>query len=161
MLFRSYNSFRVDGIVVDARRALSLVAVDLAADLPRGVSVRGEAAIASVELPPSLGELLGTRQWGVHVDVVVPVLRLARGVFAGGVLNVTARAEHVDFNVGRFSSTGGLIGDDRSAITTGLSFRPTGGSAFKLQYRREWAHDLVRNAATRSAVVQAGIATYF
>ena len=157
----TYNSFRVDGIVVDARRALSLVAVDLAADLPRGVNVRGEAAIASVELPPSLGELLGTRQWGVHVDVVVPVLRLARGTFSGGVLNVTARAEHVDFNVGRFSSTGGLIGDDRSAITTGLSFRPTGGSAFKLQYRREWAHDLVRNTATRSAVVQAGIATYF
>ena len=157
----TYNNFRVDGMTVDARRALSLVAVDIATALPRGVSVRGEAALARVELPPSLGEVLGARQWGVHVDLVAPVLRLTRGSFSGAVLNLTARLEHVDFNAGRFTSTGGLIGDDRSAITTGLSFRPTAGSAFKLQYRREWAHDLVRNAATRSAVVQAGLATYF
>lgn len=157
----TYNSFRVGGVNVDARRALSLVAVDVATELPRGVSVRGEAALARVELPASLGELLGARQWGVHLDLIAPVLNVRRGSFSGAVLNVTARLEHVDFNAGRFTSTGGLIGDDRSAITTGLSFRPTPASAFKLQYRREWAHDLVRNAATRSAVVQAGVATYF
>jgi hypothetical protein len=157
----TYNSFRVDGATVDARRSLSIVALDLATELPGGVSMRGEAALAGIELPPALDEVLGARQWGFHLDVVAPVLRFTRGNFAGAVLNATARAEHVDFNVGRFSSTGGLIGDDRSAMTAGLSFRPAAGSAFKLQYRREWAHDLLRNAATRSAVVQAGLATYF
>jgi hypothetical protein len=157
----TWNTFRLDGAEVDERRGLSLVALDIATTLPRGITVRGEAAMARIELPPSLDELMGSSQWGMHVDVVAPVMRFDRGVFPGAVLNLTTRLEHIDLNVGRFDATGGLIGHDRSAITLGASFRPTAGTAFKVNYRREWAHDLLRNAAARSGALQFGIASYF
>lgn len=157
----TYNTFRLDGAAVDDRRGLTLAAFDLSTALPRDITVRGEAALARIDLPPGLQDLLGSTQWGAHVDLVAPVLRFARGTFPGGVISLTARLEHVDFNVGRFASTDGLIGDDRSAITVGASFRPVSGTVFKLNYRRDWAHDLLRNAATRSGALQAGLASYF
>ena len=156
-----YNRFRSEGAVVDERRSLSLVAFDAQGELPRGITLRGEVAFARIELPPSVTEMLGGRQWGFHLDAVAPMHRFARGPFEGGVINATARLEHVDLNVGRFSSTGGMIGDDRSAMTLGVSFRPAAGTVFRANYRREWAHDLFRNAAARSGAFQAGLATYF
>lgn len=157
----TYNTFRLDGIAIDERRGLSLFALDISTALPQGIELRGEAALAGVELPEGTSDLLADRQWGAHLDVIVPVLRLSRGAFRGGVLNVTARLEHVDLNVGRFASTGLLIGDDRSAITVGASFRPVPGSVLKLNYRREWEHDIPRNAATRTGSLQIGVASYF
>ncbi len=157
----TYNVFRIDGIAVDDRRGLSIAAFDLSTDLPRGITMRGEVAMAQVDLPPSLDELHGARQWGAHLDLVAPVWRADRGALRGSVLSLTARLEHVDLNVGRFRATGQLIGDDRSAIVLGASLRPTAGTAFKLNMRREWAHDLLRNAAVRGGAVQVGVASYF
>lgn len=157
----TYNTFRLDGVEIDERRGLSLLAVDVSTLLPRAIEVRGEAALARIELPRGMGEVLGHKQWGAHLDVIVPVLRLPSGPFRGGTVSLTTRLEYVDFNVGRFASTGGVIGDDRMAITLGASFRPVAGTVLKLNYRREWAHDLLRNAATRSGALQLGVATYF
>lgn len=157
----TYNMFRVDGVAVDARRGLSLAALDLSTELPRGITLRGEAALARIELPPSLADVNGARQWGVHVDLVAPVWRPERGVLRGSVLSLSTRLEHIDLNVGRFDATAQLIGDDRSAIVLGVSLRPTAGTLFKMNYRREWAHDLLRNAAARSAALQFGLASYF
>ena len=156
-----YNVFRADGAAVDRRRALAIVAFDASAELAGGIAVRGEVAHVRVELPASLVDLHGARQWGMHVDLVYPLLTVRDGAMSGGVVNLTARVEHVDLNVGRFASTGDLIGDDRSAITLGASYRPVSGTVFKVNYRREWARDLLRNAATRSGALQVGIATYF
>jgi hypothetical protein len=157
----TYNTFRRDGVEIDVRRGLSLLAVDVSTVLPRAIEVRGEAALARIELAPGIVEVVGDEQWGAHVDVIVPVFRVAGGPFRGGTVNLTTRLEFVDFNVGRFASTGGVIGDDRTAVTLGASFRPVAGAVLKLNYRREWAHDLLRNAATRSGALQLGVATYF
>jgi len=157
----TYNTFRRDGVEIDVRRGLSLLAVDVSTVLPRATEVRGEAALARIELAPGIVEVVGDEQWGAHVDVIVPVFRVAGGPFRGGTVNLTTRLEFVDFNVGRFASTGGVIGDDRTAVTLGASFRPVAGAVLKLNYRREWAHDLLRNAATRSGALQLGVATYF
>ena len=157
----TYNRFRLDGMAVDDRRDLAITAVDLAASLPRGITLRGEAALARVELPGGITDLLGARQWGAHLDLVAPVWRAERGMLRGSVLAVTTRLEHVDRNVGRFDATGQLIGDDLSAIVLGASLRPAAGTVLKVNFRREWAHDLLRNAATRRAALQMGIASYF
>ncbi|MDX2183411.1 MAG: hypothetical protein SFW08_05440 [Gemmatimonadaceae bacterium] len=157
----TYNTFRLDGVEIDERRGLSLLAVDVSTLLPRAIEVRGEAAFARIELPRGMGEVLGNKQWGAYLDVIAPVLRLPSGPFRGGTVSLTTRLEYVDFNVGRFASTGGVIGDDRMAMTLGASFRPVAGTVLKLNYRREWAHDLLRNAATRSGALQLGVATYF
>lgn len=157
----TYNTFRLDGIEVDARRGLSLLALDVSTAIPGGIEVRGEAALARIDLPPGLSELLGAKQWGAHLDLVKPVLRFTRGTLRGGKINLTTRLEYVDFNVGRFASTGGIIGDDRAAVTLGTSFWPVPGTVVKVNYRREWAHDLLRNAATRTGALQVGVAAYF
>jgi len=157
----TYNTFRVDGMAVDARRDLAITAVDLAASLPRGITLRGEAALARVDLPDGLTDLLGSRQWGIHLDLVAPVWRAERGVLRGSILSVTTRLEHVDRNVGRFDATGQLIGDDLGAIVLGASLRPAAGTVLKVNLRREWSHDLLRNAASRRAALQFGIASYF
>lgn len=157
----TYNTFRLDGVEIDERRGLSLLAIDVSTVLPRAIEVRGEAALSRIELAPGMVEVLGDEQWGAHVDVIVPVFRVAGGPFRGGTVNLTTRLEFVDFNVGRFASTGGVIGDDRTAVTLGASVRPVAGAVLKLNYRREWARDLLRNAATRSGALQLGVATYF
>jgi hypothetical protein len=129
--------------------------------LPRGITLRGEAALARVDLPDGLTDLLGSRQWGIHLDLVAPVWRAERGVLRGSILSVTTRLEHVDRNVGRFDATGQLIGDDLGAIVLGASLRPAAGTVLKVNLRREWSHDLLRNAASRRAALQFGIASYF
>lgn len=157
----AYNTFRLEGVAVDDRRSLSLMALDLATTLPRGITLRGEAAFARIDLPPSLRDLQGDRQWGAHVDLVAPVWTGQGGLLRGAVLSLTTRLEHIDLNVGRFATTGQLIGDDRSALVLGTSLRPAAGTVFKVNYRREWSHDLLRNAAARSGALQFGIASYF
>lgn len=157
----TYNSFRVDGMAVDDRRDLAITALDLAVSLPGGITLRGEAALARIELPGGLTDLLGARQWGAHLDLVAPVWRAERGVLRGSVLAIITRLEHVDRNVGRFDATGQLIGDDISAVVFGASLRPAAGTVLKVNLRREWAHDLLRNAAARRAALQVGLASYF
>ena len=76
-------------------------------------------------------------------------------------LSAALRLEHVDFNVGSFSSTGQRIFDEVTAIVPGLSFRPTAGTVFKANYRRHWTRDLLGNPTTRMGGYQVGFATYF
>lgn len=155
-----YNSFREDGVDIEPRRRLSLAAVDFATSVG-ALSVRGEVARSRIDVPPSLDELFGSRQWGGHVDLVLPVLRRRMLGSPNAVLNVALRLEHVDYNIGRFSSTGRRIGDEVTAIVPGISFRPTAGTVFKANYRRHRSRDLVGNAPARLGGYQVGFATYF
>lgn len=155
-----YNSFRNDGIDVDRRRRLSIAAIDLATSLGP-LSLRGEAATTHVDLPASLAELFGHRQWGAHLDAVLPVWRARVLGLRNATLNLAMRAEYVDYNVGRFTSTGAPIRDDVLAIVPGLSFRPAAGTVFRLNYRRQWTRDLLGNPTARLGGYQVGIATYF
>ncbi|NOT08378.1 MAG: hypothetical protein HOP28_09255 [Gemmatimonadales bacterium] len=155
-----YNSFRIDGEAVDAKRRVSLVAIDFNTDI-HSLSLRGEAAWASIDVPDDLGELMGKRQWGVYVDAVLPVwYPVIRGL-ERPVVSLGLRLERVDFNRGAFASTGEKIFDETNAITVGVSFRPAPGTVFRLNYRRESVRDLAGNPAGVTGGVQAGFATYF
>jgi len=155
-----YNSFRAEGETVDERRRLSIAALDFDTEI-RTISLRGELAVASVNLPADLTEAFGSRQWGVHVDVVAPVWRPRFLGLRDATLNAALRLEHVDYNVGRFSATGDPIRDDVTAIVPGISFRPTAGTVFKANYRRHRTRDLLGNPASTMAGYQVGFATYF
>lgn len=156
----AYNTFRVEGEIVDRKRRLSLIAVDYQVNV-RTVSIRGEAAMATVDMQDDLAELFGERQRGAHVDVVVPVWRPLLFGSRAAVLAATLRLEAVDFNVGRFSTTDRNIYDELIAIVPGVSLRPVPGTVFRVNYRRHWYRDLVGNAAVRTGGFQAGFATYF
>jgi hypothetical protein len=155
-----YNIFRVDGLEVDERRSVSAFAVDFNTEI-RTVSLRGEIALTRVDVPTDLRETFGHRQWGVHLDAVVPVFRPRIRGLADPVVSAILRLEHVDFNEGTFTSTGDPIGDEIDAFTTGLSFRPVAGTVFKANYRFQSIKDLVGNDPGKRAGFQFGIATYF
>jgi hypothetical protein len=155
-----YNSYKAEGIVVDEKRWLSVAAIDFATRV-KGIDLRGEAARATIDLPPSLKELFGDRQWGVYLDATAPIwFPRIRGLERPEVLAVV-RLERVDFNQGTFSSTGRNRFDEINAVTLGLSFRPVAGTVLRLNHRREWVRDLQGNPASKTAGWQVGFATYF
>jgi hypothetical protein len=155
-----YNTFKSEGETLDAQRRLSITAVDFNTVL-QAISIRGEFAVTRVDVPADLAELFGARQWGGHVDVVVPVWRTRVLGLQNATLSAALRLEHVDYNVGTFSSTGQRIFDEVTAIVPGLSFRPSAGTVFKANYRRHWTRDLLGNPTTRMGGYQVGFATYF
>lgn len=155
-----YNSYRSEGVEVDVARRVSLFALDAITQIGP-VELRGEAALAAIEVPEDLRELFGHRQIGFHVDATMPVWKPRLRGFPSAALNADLRIEYVDRNVGTFSSTSDNIGDDVSAVVLGASFRPVSGTVFKVNYRRQWAHDLLNNAATKLGAFQVGFASYF
>lgn len=155
-----YNTFRVEGETVDERRRLSILAVDLSTEV-RGLSLRGEAAWASINVPDDLSELMAERQWGVYVDAVLPVWRPRVRGLVSPVVELGLRLERVDFNRGRFTSTELKIFDELSAVTGSVSFRPASGTVFRANYRRESLRDPLGNPPSRTGGFQFGFATYF
>ena len=155
-----YNSFRVEGVAVDARRRLALSAFD--ANVSVGtLSLRGEIAAARVDVPESLAEVFGSKQWGAHLDAAIPVWRPKILGLRNAVLNAALRAEYVDYNTGTFRTTARPIRDDVFALVPGLTFHPVAGTVFKVNYRRQWTRDLLGNATSRLGGYQVGMATYF
>lgn len=155
-----YNDHRVEGIRVDDARWLHLVALDWGTELGR-LRISGEAAAARIDVAPELRELFATRQWGVYLDLVLPVWRPRIRALRRPEVSLAARLEHVDLNAGSFSSTGLAVGDETTALTVGASFRPLSGTVARVNYRAEWSRDLLRNPTSRTAGIQVGFATYF
>lgn len=155
-----YNSFIVEGQEVDDQRWLGITALDFGVSLGPA-DVRGELAYAQIDVPPGMSEVFGDRQWGGYLDVVVPLWRPHFSGYRDASFALGLRLERVDYNRGRFSSTGGKIMDDVTALVPGISFRPTPGTVFRANYRYQWTRDFVGNQAVRSAGFQVGFATYF
>lgn len=155
-----FNRYRIDGEEVDEARRLSILAVDFATEIG-AASLRGEAAWAAVDVPEDLREFLGHRQWGVHLDAVLPVWHPRIRGLQEPVVSLGLRLERVDYNQGTFSATGLNIFDETTAATIALSFRPVAGTVFRANYRGESSRDLQGNAAVRTGGFQVGFATYF
>lgn len=155
-----YNTFAIEGDQVDIKRRVNLMAIDYQIDIWRA-ELKGELAYASIDLQDDLDEAFGEEQWGGHLDIILPVWRDRVLSYEDAELNVILRLERVDYNMGEFSSTGRRIYDETNALVPGISFRPTGGTVFRINYIRRWHRDLVGNAVTKTAGVQFGFATYF
>lgn len=155
-----YNTFRVEGDSIDEKRYLNIFAVDYNASIWRA-ELKGEVAWASIDLQDDLDEVFGEKQWGGHLDIIVPVWQPDVLSYSDAVFNVNIRLERIDYNVGTFSSTGENIYDETTAVVPGLSFRPTGDTVFRLNYIRWWHRDLVGNPTEKTAGIQFGFATYF
>jgi len=155
-----YNAFRAEGAEVDDRRWLGITALDFGVGV-RGAEVRGELAHAAVDVPDGMIGIFGDVQWGGHVDVIVPIWRPRVLDYENAVLGVGVRLERVDYNRGRFASTGDPIRDDVTAVVPGVSFRPTSGTVFRVNYRYHWIRDFAGNPTSRMAGFQLGFATYF
>ena len=155
-----YNTYRIEGEPVDEKRGLSIMALDFSTEI-RALSLRGEVAWARVNVPDDLVEVFGERQFGLHLDAVLPVWRPRIKGLENPVVSAGVRLERVDLNQGTFSATGRKIFDEIDAATLTLSFRPVAATVFRANYRREVSRDLVGNPASKTAGFQFGFATYF
>lgn len=157
-----YNTFEEDGLVLDKKRNLGVVAVDFNTTLTvTGTSFIGEWAWVRVDIPKTYSQQYGDRQRGGFMDIIQPVWKRDLLGFQNAVINFAIRLEYVDWNVGRFRETGGKIGDQVWAIVPGLSFRPVPSTVFRLNYRFMRQTDILSNPAKKTGGIQFGVSSYF
>lgn len=157
-----YNKFEDDGIVIDEKRRLNVMAIDFNTTLPAiNTYIVGEWAWVYVNVAESVGEQFGNQQYGGFVDIVQPIVKGRLLGFKDAVFNIACRFEYVDWNVGTFHETGGNVADDYIAFVPAISFRPTSQTVIRLNYRRAWQQDLLGNPPSNIGGIQFGISSYF
>ncbi|MEO8406627.1 MAG: hypothetical protein ABI480_18590 [Chitinophagaceae bacterium] len=157
-----YNKFREDGIDLDKKRRVDFIAIDFNTILPKiKTRINGEYVWATVDVPATFTQQFGNRQQGGFIDFVQPIIKKQMLGWDDATLNLAVRGEYADYNVGKFSSTGGNIFDHVFGIVPAISFRPSTQTVFRINYRYEWHKDILGNPATKIAGFQVGVSTYF
>ena len=157
----AYNKFKEDGITLDDKRNVNVIAIDFNSTLPTKTYLNAEWAWVKVNIPPNYTEQYGRKQYGGFMDIVQPIFRRPILGFENAVINASVRLEYVDWNRGTFSQTGGKIYDEVWAIIPALSFRPTSQTVLRLNYRHEQQKDLLGNPPAKTGAIQFGFSTYF
>ncbi len=150
--YGAYNVFVLDGVTVDERRDVAILALDAEASVA-GVRFQGEAALVRVDIPAGLTGLYASRQRGAYVQAVRPIARAVLPTMPNSSLSAGVRFDVVDFDTG-------IPGDGVRQLTLGLVFRPTADTAVKLDYARGRARDRFNNPSEHAGV-QLSVATYF
>ena len=157
-----YNKWQDDGIIIDDKRSLHVLAIDFNTTLPKiNTYITVEWAWVNVNVPQTYTEQFGNRQQGGFIDIVQPIIKKEILGWKDAVLNLALRAEYVDWNVGRFKSTNTNIADDVWSIMPAISFRPTSQTVFRLNYRYLQQKDILGNLPAKTGGFSFGISTYF
>lgn len=157
-----FNKFEEDGLTLDKRRRVDVVAVDANTTLPQlNTVLNGEWAWISVDVPETYSQQYGRKQHGGFLDIVQPVYKGNFFGFERSVFNVACRLEYVDWNVGTFKETGDNIADHFLSIVPALSWRPGPQTVVRFNYRYNWTTDLLGNPPSRTAGFQLGFSSYF
>ena len=155
-----YNTFEIDGLAIDKKRGLDVIAVDYNFHYKK-LNILGEWVKASVDVPSELGPNFGSKQWGFHTDLIYPILERSILKFEEAKLNAAFRIEYVDYNSGAFQETGRNIFDQIVAITPGITLRLSPNTALKTNFRYLWERDVLGNPISKTAGFQFGFASYF
>lgn len=161
-----YNTWRIEGTPVDAKRSMGVFDVDFNTELPgTHTKIITEWAWVFVQIPQNYTQQYGNKQFGGFTDIVQPILRRKILDWNNASFNLAARIEYVDWNVGKFTSTGTRMYNDVWSIMPGLSFRPTPETVLRFNYRHQHARDITGNdiGATigNTGEFNFGISTYF
>ncbi|MEO6719536.1 MAG: hypothetical protein ABIN67_04180 [Ferruginibacter sp.] len=157
-----YNKFQEDGLRIDDKRRVDVFAIDFNSTLPKlNTFITGEWAWIKINVPLSFTEQFGSRQHGGFIDIVQPVVKKNILGWAKAVINLSCRLEYVDWNVGKFKSTGNNIAEDLWSIMPALSFRPTAQTVLRLNYRHLRQKDILGNPPAKTGGFSFGLATYF
>jgi hypothetical protein len=161
-----YNTWRIEGTPVDAKRSMGVFDVDFNTEIPGShTRIITEWAWVFVQIPQNYTQQYGNRQFGGFTDIVQPILRRKILDWNNATVNLAARIEYVDWNVGNFTSTGTRMYNDLWSIMPGLSFRPTPETVLRFNYRHEHARDITGNVIGATIgntwEFNFGISTYF
>lgn len=157
-----YNKFEDGGVTLDKQRRVDVFAVDFNTTIKKtGMYIVGEYTYIMVDVPETYTQQYGNRQQGFFIDVVQPVIQRKLFDWEKASLNIAARLDYVDWNIGTFNETNTNIGDELWAITPAISFRPSAQTVFRLNYRYQWQKDLLSNPPDLRASWMFGFSTYF
>lgn len=157
-----YNKYIDDGVVLDEKRRVDVIAADMNTIIKKtGTYIVGEVVFILADVPENYTQQYGNKQWGVFVDIVQPIIKRKIFDWDNASLNLAARFDYVDWNIGTFNETNTAIGDNLLAITPAVSFRPSSQTVFRLNYRYQWQKDILSNPAAKTATWLFGISTYF
>jgi hypothetical protein len=148
----AYNVSDAEGLPVDDRRDLTILVVDAEAQI-FGVQLAGEAATASIDVPPGLIGIYSSRQQGAYAEAVRTFGRGLVRTMPASSFAAKARVDYVDFDADR-------TGQSTAQLSLGVNFRPTQDSVLKLDYVRGRGRDEF-NSLARHAFVLFSMATYF
>jgi hypothetical protein len=157
-----YNKYEDDGLELDRKRKVNVYAIDFNTTLPKlNTYINAEWAWVNVNVPETYTEQFGRKQQGGFIDFVQPVIKKPVFGFEKSVINAALRLEYVDWNKGRFKSTGDNISDEVFSIVPAISWRPTAQTVIRLNYRYNWQKDILGNPPAKLAGFQFGVSTYF
>jgi hypothetical protein len=157
-----YNHFQDDGLTLDTRRRVDVVAIDFNSSFGwGGPELIGEWAWTMVDVPDTYTQQYGERQQGGFLDIIQNLLSRPMLGWEEARLDAAIRVDRVDYNVGSFTETGGDIGDDVVGVTGGIAFLPEQGVIVRANYGYRWTHDLLGNPPSRTATITLGISAYF
>lgn len=157
-----YNKFQDDGLQLDEKRRVDVFAIDFNSTIAKTKTfITGEWAWVKVNVPATFTQQYGNKQQGGFLDIVQPIIKKKMLGWNDAVLNIACRLEYVDWNVGKFSSTGGNISEHLWSIMPAISFRPTSQTVFRFNYRHQQQTDLLGNPPAVTGGFSFGISTYF
>lgn len=157
-----YNKYQADGLVLDKKRSVNVFAIDFNTTLATiNTYITAEWAWVNVDVPETYTEQFGRKQQGGFIDLVQPVIRKPVLGFDKSIINAALRLEYVDWNRGRFKSSGDNIGDELFSIVPAISWRPTAQTVIRLNCRYNWQKDILGNPPAKLAGFQFGVSTYF
>jgi hypothetical protein len=157
-----YNKFMIDGVTVDDKNRVDVVAIDISSDIRiTNTKVIGEVAYAMIDIPSGTLSQYGNKQLGFFVDFVQPVINRKVLEWNNATINVACRFEYVDYNIGNFVETNSNVFDDIKAVVPSISFRPSKQTVIRMNYRYHWERDVIGNPYIRTAGFQFGFSSYF
>lgn len=148
----AYNEWQADGLELDERRDVRILAVDGEA-MVGGIRVAGEYAAAHVDVPATLEGLYASRQHGVFAEALHDFGRGWIATMPTSYLSAGMRLDIMDFDRD-------LEGDMVRQLTVGVNFRTTAETVFKLNYIRGRSRDRFNNPSDHARVLFS-VATYF
>lgn len=148
----AYNVFKSEGLDIDDRRTLTLLAFD-AEHSERWIHLQAEAAVATIDIPASLRGLFAEKQWGYVLQANVPFGEGWFALWPRSTFTASARIDRLDLDVD-------LPGDDWTRFTLGLNVRPVHDTVLKFNYEQHWVRDREQNL-TRSVGLIFALASYF
>ncbi|HEY1039128.1 MAG TPA: hypothetical protein VGF30_06965 [Bacteroidia bacterium] len=157
-----YNKFEDDGLVLDIKRRVDVMAVDFNTTLPViNTTINTEFAWIFVNVPETYTQQYGKKQHGGFIDIVQPLIKKKMFGFEKASFNAAVRVEYVDWNLETFKETNEKIYDHVFSVVPALSFRTSPQTVLRLNYRMQWQRDLLGNPAAKTGAIQFGVSSYF
>jgi len=148
----AYNTYMAEGIQIDAKRRLTIIAIDAEYQW-EDLVLQGEFARAEVDVPSSLIGLYAEKQQGFYAQSTYAMLRNILPMFPQSTLSLGSRYDEVAWDTA-------IEGEYIRRLTVGINLRLVPETVIKLDYQHSWMFDRINNE-TRAAVIQLGLATYF